>query len=47
MLVFKIAIGLFLIFLGWGIYLIVKVGSMSDEDRESYGFGPKGQGRQP
>ncbi len=38
-------IGLFLIAIGVGLYLIVKVGAMSDSDRESYGHGPKGQGR--
>lgn len=41
----KVLIGLF--FLVWGLSLIqiVRVGSMSDADREDYGHGPKGQGR--
>ena len=42
---FQIVIGLFLVFIGIALFLIVRVGSMSDEDREANGHGPKGQGR--
>lgn len=42
---FQIVIGLFLVFIGIALYLIVRVGSKSDEDREADGHGPKGQGR--
>lgn len=33
------------ILLATGMYMIVKVEQMSDEDREKIGHGPKGQGR--
>jgi uncharacterized membrane protein len=42
---FLIVLGFLLIFIGVGMYMIVKVGSMSDKERESVGHGPKGQGR--
>jgi len=45
MLFLNIIIGLIVVLIGVSIYLIARIGSMSDEDRRSYGHGPKGQGR--
>ena len=41
----QIVFGLLLVFIGIATYMIVRVGTMGDEDRESVGHGPKGQGR--
>jgi|GEM_PF-2057769 hypothetical protein len=43
--IIKVVVGLFLVILALGIYQAVRIGAMSDSDRESYGHGPKGQGR--
>ncbi len=37
----QIVLGLLLVLIVLGLYMIVKVGSMSDEERESVGHGPK------
>jgi flagellar biogenesis protein FliO len=37
----QIVFGLLLLFIGIAMYMVVKVGSMSDEERESVGHGPK------
>jgi len=42
---YQILTGGVLILIGVALYQIVRVGSMSDEDRDYYGHGPKGQGR--
>jgi len=42
---YQILIGVGLLFIGFAVYQVVSVGSMSDEDREKWGHGPKGQGR--
>ncbi|MEA5032326.1 MAG: hypothetical protein VB025_09280 [Sphaerochaeta sp.] len=41
----KFLVGLFLLVWGLALIQIVRVGSMSDADREECGHGPKGQGR--
>lgn len=34
-----------LAFITWALMEVVKVQSMSDEERKKYGHGPKGQGK--
>ncbi|WP_422477251.1 hypothetical protein [Pleomorphochaeta sp. DL1XJH-081] len=41
----QIVVGLLLVLIVIGLYMVVKVGAMSDKDRETVGHGPKGQGR--
>lgn len=42
---FQVVVGVVVVFIGVGLYMVVKVGAMSDSERETVGHGPKGQGR--